>query len=395
MTGRVEQAVVLAAGEGQRLRPFTALRPKVMIPIANKPILEYVVEAIARVGLQRIVMVVGYRKEQVLDYFGSGERFGVHIDYVVQEQQLGTAHALWQARNRLEGRFLVLSGDNIISHRTIAEFVTSGQNSILVKQQQDVSQYGLVKAKDGVVQEIIEKPGSLESSLVSTGIYYFEPEVFEFLGTETDLPQALQKMLTAGHAIFARETAGPWLDAVYPWDILRLNGVALSEAPCTVEGVVERNVILRGQVSVGKGTVLRSNSYIIGPAIIGENCEIGPNVCILPATSIGDNVIVSPFTEIKNSVIGSNVEMGMGSSIDSSIIGRGSLMGGHFAARSGEGEVKVNGQRHQVHMGAMLGEDCQIGDSVIVQPGVAVGNLCQVRTLKVIQENLPDKSLVV
>ncbi len=91
---RVKQAVILAAGEGQRLKPFTALKPKVMLPIANKPILQYVIESLAKNGVFQLVIVVGYRKEQVQDYFGSGEKFGVDITYVVQEQQLGTGHAL-------------------------------------------------------------------------------------------------------------------------------------------------------------------------------------------------------------------------------------------------------------------------------------------------------------
>ena len=245
------------------------------------------------------------------------------------------------------------------------------------------------------MQEIMEKPEGLQSSLVSTGIYSFEPKVFEFVGTETDLPQALQNMIALGHTVFAQEATDTWLDAAYPWDILKLNGIAVSEIPSTVAGVVETNVALKGSVSVGKGTVLRSNSYIVGPAIIGENCDIGPNVCILPATSIGDNVIISPFTEVKNSVIGSNVEIGPNSTIDNSVIGRGSLLGGHFVARSGQAEVKVDGEYHRVQMGAMLGEDCHIEDSVIVQPGVAIGNRCQVRALKVVRENTPDLSLVV
>lgn len=111
---RIKQAIILAAGEGQRLRPFTASKPKVMLPIANKPILQYVVEALAANGVHEIIMVVGYCREKVQDYFSSGESFGASIRYVVQHQQLGTAHALWQARNLAAERFLVLLGDNII-----------------------------------------------------------------------------------------------------------------------------------------------------------------------------------------------------------------------------------------------------------------------------------------
>ena len=110
---RIEQAVILAAGEGQRLRPFTSSKPKVMIPIANKPILRYVIEAVVKNGIRKIIVVVGYRKDQVMDYFGAGENFDAEIDYVEQKQQLGTAHALKQVEPKVNGRFLALSGDNI------------------------------------------------------------------------------------------------------------------------------------------------------------------------------------------------------------------------------------------------------------------------------------------
>src|SRR4030066_1905106 len=110
----MKQAVILAAGEGQRLRPFTVTKPKVMLSIAGKPMLCYVIEALAQHGIRNIVLVVGYRREQVFDYIGSGEQFGVKVAYVTQDKQLGTAHALAQAKEVAESEFLVLSGDKLI-----------------------------------------------------------------------------------------------------------------------------------------------------------------------------------------------------------------------------------------------------------------------------------------
>jgi glucose-1-phosphate thymidylyltransferase len=184
---RIEQAVILAAGEGQRLRPFTASKPKVMIPIANKPILRYVIEAGARNGIRRIVIVVGYRKDQVIDYFGAGESFDVEIDYVEQKQQLGTAHALKQARGRLSGRFLTLSGDNIIEPDTISELIQAETTTILVREQENISKYGVIEAENGVVTSIVEKPKETLSHLVNTGIYAFSDDIFDLIEQETDL----------------------------------------------------------------------------------------------------------------------------------------------------------------------------------------------------------------
>ncbi len=387
--------MILAAGEGQRLRPFTALKPKVMISIAGKPILQYVVEALAQNGVRDVIMVVGYRKEQVLDYFGSGEQFGVKISYLVQEQQLGTAHALKQAKDLVKGDFLVLSGDNIIEPDTISFFVETKPNAVLVKQQENLSKYGAVVVRDGVVEDIVEKPGEAPSNLANTGIYAFTSTIFEFIKKEVDLPRVIDDMIEQGYSIAARETLGVWLDVVYPWDILKLNDIGLSKIRPSVGGTVEKGVTMKGLVCVGKDTIIRSNSYIVGPVSIGENCDIGPSVCILPSTSLGDNVVVSPFTQIKNSVIGSNVHIGTGSYIQDSIIDRGCLLGAHFAAHCGEAKVEVDGEYHKVRCGAMLGEGCIIDANVIAQPGVVIGNYCQIRSLKVVGQSMPDGSLVV
>ena len=392
---RIEQAIILAAGEGQRLRPFTALKPKVMIPIAGKPILQYVVEALSLNGMRHIIIVVGYRKEQVLDFFGSGEHFGVEIDYVTQPQQLGTAHALTQAKKMVEGKFLVLSGDNIIESDTIASFMTTKPSAILVKEQEDVSKYGVVIVGDGAVEDIVEKPREAPSNLANTGIYAFAPEIFEFTKDEVDLPAALRRMIAQGHRLTAEEARGIWLDVVYPWDILKLNDITLRKISPGIEGTVEGDVTLKGLVSIGRDTLIRANSYIVGPAIIGENCEIGPNVCLFPATSLGDNVLVSPFTQIRNSVIGDNVYIGPGSSIQDSIIDRGSILGAHFIARSGEAVVEIDGEYQKVSCGAMLGEGCNLEDGVVAQPGTMIGNYSQLRALKVVSGNIPDGSLVV
>lgn len=393
-TKSMEQAIILAAGEGQRLKPFTASKPKVMIPIANKPVLQYVVEALALRGIRNIVIVVGYRKEQVLDFFGSGERFDVQIQYVVQEQQLGTAHALKQVQGLSQDRFLVLSGDNIVDHDTIASIVNAPPNTILAKQHENATKYGVIIARDGVVEEIIEKPKEAVTQLVHTGIYVFAREIFDFIDHELDLPCVLQKMIAQGCEIRVQETEGLWLDVVYPWDILKLNNVAMAKVTPGIGGTIENGVTIKHPVSIGKDSIIRGNSYIVGPVVIGENCEIGPGAVILPATSIGDNVSIRSLTEICNSVIGNGVEIDSGSTVHGSVIDKGCTIGINFIARSGQTEIKVEGEYHQVEMGAMIGEHSTIEDLVIVEPGVAIGTHTQIKGLKVVDKNIPDRTLV-
>ncbi len=390
----MKQAVILAAGEGQRLRPFTVTKPKVMLSIADKPILQYVIESLAQNGIRNIVLVVGYRKEQIFDYIGSGEQFGVDINYITQDRQVGTAHALAQTKNVVEDEFLVLPGDNLIEADTIARFVSMKPGAMLVKRVENPLRYGVVTVDDGIVTDIIEKPKEAGGNIVNTGIYAFNKEVFNFIGTELDIPSVLNNMLAQGHPINALETDSTWLDIVYPWDILSLNDAVLPQIQANLGGTVEAGVSMKGLVSVGEDTVIRSGSYIVGPALIGKGCDIGPSVCILPSTSISDNVVISPFSEIQGSVIGNDVNIGPGCIIQDSIIDKGCIINGHFTACSSEVEVRLNDEHHLVNVGAMLGEGCKLGNSVVAQPGTIVGNYSQIQALKLISGRLPDRSLV-
>ena len=390
----MKQAVILAAGEGQRLRPFTVTKPKAMLSIADKPILQYVIESLAQNGIRSIVLVVGYRKEQIFDHIGSGEQFGVDINYVTQDRQVGTAHALAQTKDAVEDEFLVLPGDNLIEANTIARFVSMKPEAMLVKRVENPLRYGVVTVDDGVVADIVEKPKEAVGNIVNTGIYAFNKEVFNFIGTELDIPSVLNNMLAEGHTVTALEADSTWLDIVYPWDILSLNDAVLPRITANLGGTIEKGVSTKGLVSVGEDTVIRSGSYILGPALIGKGCEIGPSVVILPATSIGDNVVISPFSEIQGTVIGDDVNIGPGCIIQDSIIDKGCIIKGHFTACSSEVEVSPNDEHHLVNVGAMLGEGCKLGNSTVAQPGTIVGNYSEIQAFKLISGQLPDRSLV-
>jgi glucose-1-phosphate thymidylyltransferase len=391
---RIEQAVILAAGEGQRLRPFTASKPKVMIPIANKPILRYVIEAAAANGVRKILVVVGYHKDQVIDYFGAGAQFGVDIDYIEQKQQLGTAHALKQVKDKVNGMFLTLSGDNIIEPDTIAEIARAKVTTILAKEQEFVSKYGVIEAQDGAVTSIIEKPREAISHLVNTGIYAFGDDIFDQIDRETDLTSVILNMIGLGQEVRVCEATGDWLDVVYPWDMLRLNDSALANISPSTGGSIENGVNIKGLVSVGEGTIIRSNSYVVGPVTIGRNCEIGPGVCVLPSTSIGDNVCISPFTTVDNSILADGVEIGASSHIQDSIIDRGCRVKGHFITQSDETEIRIDDEYHRVRIGAMLGEHCIVGSSVVASSGIIIGNRSRIKALRTLETSIPDESLV-
>lgn len=391
----MKQAVILTAGEGRRLKPFTVNKPKAMLYIAGKPIIQYVLESLAKNGIRDIIFIVGYHKEQIFDYIGDGKQFGVDVKFISQSKQLGTAHALAQAKGATVEEFLVLPGDKLIAPETVAELIEVRVPAILVKREENPSRYGVVDVQDGKLVGISEKPTRPESNLINTGMYAFSREIFDLLESKLDIPDVLNEMLNQGKVISAIETNRPWLDIVYPWDILNLNAAILQRISSVQNGTIESNVSLIGNVSIGKGTVIHSNTYITGPVAIGDSCEIGPSVCILPATSIANNVVISPFTEIKNSVIYDDVHIASGSAVQDSVIDSGCVIGGHFCACSEETEINVDSENHTVKMGAMLGVGCRLGNCVVAQPGVIVGNYCQIKSFKMISGKLPDKSLVV
>lgn len=391
----MKQAVILAAGEGRRLKPFTVNKPKGMISIAGKPIIQNVIESLAANGIRDIIIVVGYQKEKIFDYIGDGKQFGVDIRYINQYKQIGTADALAQAKGLADKEFLVLSGNRLISPETIAAVIQVPPPVIVVKRVEDPSRYGVVELKNGKLLQIIEKPANPSGDLINAGIYLFNERIFDYMELELNLPEVLNDMIETGETITAIETPEMWLDAVYPWDILSLNATILQKTSSSQNGIIEPGVTLKGPVLIGDGTVIRSNSYIAGPVRIGKGCEIGPNVCIFPATSIANNVVISPFTEVRNSVIGDDVSIASGAIIQDSVIDEGCVIGPQFNACSSEADVKIDDQHYTVKTGIMMGKSCRLGSTVVAEAGTIIGNHSQIKALKCISGNLPDKSLVV
>ena len=399
----MKQAVILAAGEGRRLRPFTVNKPKAMLSIAGKPTLQYIVESLAHNGIRDLVLVVGYRREHIFDYMGSGEQFDVEIKYINQKKQLGTADALFQAKMAVDDEFIVLPGDKLIEPDTIAQLKDAAPEAMLVKKIENPVRSSVITVDErGAVKEAMRSERRIMSTsrepgifMVNTGIYAFTKEIFDFIEGEQSIPIALNKMFVKDREIKALETKGTWLDITYPWDILDLNTSVLQHIEGNIGGTTEANVSIKGNVSLGEKTVIRPNSSIFGPVVVGRGCEIGPNVCIMPSTSIGDNVTISPFTQVKNSVIGSDVSIGPGSIIQDSVIDKDCVVEGHFAAISGDAEIKIDKELCNVKAGTMMGEGCRLGSHIVARPGVIIGNYVQIKPLNTISGQLPDKSLVI
>ncbi len=395
------QAIILAAGEGTRLRPFTMSKPKVMLPIGNKPILAYVVKALVENGLKEIIMVVGYKKERIMSFFGDGSKFGAKITYVVQEKQLGTAHALLFVKNLVKGDFVLVAGDNIIDKETVSRIIHHEKNpSVLVTESELPSKYGVITLENDRVASITEKPDRKIGNIINTGVYHFNKDIFHIVEEEVragkyGLTEVLQSKID-DIRLQAVRADGRWIDAVYPWDLIKLNETALDLHGQELSGVIEPGVTLKGAVSIGAGSRIRAGTYIEGPVVIGEGCDIGPNVAIFPSTSIGNSVEIGPFTSIHNSLIMNNVRIGSHSHLGSAVIGDGVSIKGALSAFVGPAHVKVEGEFFRVEeIGAMIGEDTAICSRVVLTSGVIVGAGCRIGDGATIRGNMENKSVVI
>jgi UDP-N-acetylglucosamine diphosphorylase/glucosamine-1-phosphate N-acetyltransferase len=394
-----KKAVILAAGEGKRLRPFTETMPKVMLPVANKPLLEYVFDATRKSGIDEIVVVVGYKKEVIMEYFKDYKN--VKITYVTQDRQLGTAHALLQAKKHIKDSFIVLAGDNIIDPGSIAKLLKDqSEYSLLIKEHPHPSKYGVVFVENRSIRRIVEKPKEDVGKYISTGIYKLPLSVFTDIERCTSegahaLSSVIQSLVDKGKHINT-VLAKSWMDIVYPWDLISVNEVMIQGTSESTSGVIEKGVTLKGPVSVGKDTKIYSGCYIVGPVVIGDSCEIGPNACIFPSTSIGNNTVIHPFSEIRSSVIMDDVHIASNSHISRSVIGKGCIIGDNFSTITGKTMIEIDNEfkRLETPIGTMVGEDCIIESHVVVDPGKIIGRKCKINPMKHIIKNIPSESKV-
>jgi glucose-1-phosphate thymidylyltransferase len=383
------QAIILAAGEGVRVRPLTRSRPKAMIPVANRPIIEYVIDALLKNGIRDIVVVVGYRKEQVTRFLNGLE---VPIKVVVQEKQLGTAHALQCAESKITGDFLVLPGDNYIDPQSIAR-IKDVPNAILVKEHPNPSNFGVVLLNNGLVTDIVEKPEHSPSFMVSTGIYSLRKSFFSCI-RGNDITDAIPAMIAAGEQIRAIP-ADDWQDAIFAWDLLKMNRRLLKNLPMAREGTASRQTIIKGPVSIGRGTIIGPNTVITGPVVIGNDCTIGPNCVIMPNTSIGSRVNLDPFTIISNAIIMDDSAIGSYSRIVDTVVGERCTLSDHTSVSTTAGLMEIEGCPIRSEFGTILGDNVTSGPFTVYKNCVVGNNVSIEGQESIISRTIPDGSMVI
>lgn len=378
------QAIILAAGEGSRMRPLTAVRPKVMLPVAGRPFLEHIILRARAIGADEIVLVVGYGSDAVRSHFGDGKALGVRIEYAHQERQLGTGDALMASKELASDRFLVMNGDVLPDVASLRE-LARGEMAVSAIEVEDPRRYGVFLEEDGLFRSVVEKSREPPSNLANAGIYLLERSIFSALQKaplsergEYELTDGLNLLAATGRIRIVRLLS--WMEIGRPWDILTANELILREMEPQTSGTIEPGATLKGPVSIGRGSIIRSGAYIVGPAIIGEECDIGPNCYIRATTCIGDRVRIGNAVEIKNSAIMNDSKIGHLSYVGDSVIGEGCNFGAGTICsnlRHDRANIKsfVKGERvdsGRRKLGVIMGDRVMIGINTSIYPGTVI-----------------------
>lgn len=298
------KGIILHGGHGTRLRPLTHTGPKQLLKIANKPMSQYALEDLRNAGIKDIAIIIGdVYPEKVKEFYGNGEKFGVNLTYVYQDNPKGIAHAISLCEDFIgNNKFVVYLGDNIL-RASLLSYVKNFESSlkdaqILLAEVENPSQFGVVKIENNKILQIIEKPKIPPSNFAVIGVYFLTPKIFEIIRQlkpswrgELEITEALQLLMDNGLDIDHDYVTGWWKDTGTPKDILHANKLILESMAQNNDGIF-----------IGKNCSIDSNSKIISPVIIDENCVIKSSAIIGPNVSIGKNSYLENCS-LKNSIV--------------------------------------------------------------------------------------------
>jgi len=327
------KGLILAGGFGTRLRPLTYTGSKQLIPVANKPILFYVIENLKAADIKDIGIVVGETKQDIIDKVGDGSKFGVGITYIEQEAPLGLAHAIKISVNFLkDDSFVMYLGDNLLKEgikQLIEKFKRSKPNAlILLTKVKNPQEFGVaIVDEKGVVQRLIEKPKEPPSDLALVGVYMFDNNIYTAINhikpswrNELEITDAIQWLLDNKYRVESHLVKGWWKDTGKPEDIVEANLLILEDLVPLNEGTAVNSEI-SSKVRIEKGAAIE-DSTIRGPTIIGRNVKIKRSY-IGPFSAIGDDVVIED-SEVECSIIMENSKViKVKTRIDRSVIGKG------------------------------------------------------------------------
>jgi len=377
------QTLILAAGQGTRMRPLTEQRPKPMLPVAGQPLVAHTATAAIHAGASRLVFVVGYEANAIRSYFGT-EFNGVPVEYAVQDTQQGTADAVRAGVTKLSDEsFAVLNGDNLYDPESLVGLFECGP-SVGSYQVEQPRAYGVLDITDGRVTNVVEKPDTPPSNVINTGAYAFPASAQDWLDVEQsergehELTEVLNRVCqeTAVTAVPLHR----WLDVGRPWELLEANEWKLDECQGQIRGDVHEDAELRGNVVVESGASVDAGVIIEGPAILQAGTTVGPNAYVRGATLLGPDTTVGHSVEVKNSVLMRGATVGHLSYVGDSILGRNVNFGAGTTVanlRHDEMPVTCNVKGQQVStgrrkFGIVCGDDVKTGINTSLNAGVSL-----------------------
>ncbi|MFC3476431.1 bifunctional sugar-1-phosphate nucleotidylyltransferase/acetyltransferase [Halobacterium litoreum] len=349
------QAVILAAGRGRRMAPLSSVAPKPMLPVADRPLAAHVADAAVAAGADELVFVVGYGAEHVRAYFG--DRYdGVPVAYAEQETQSGTADAVRAARERLDGRFAVLNGDNVFDAASVSELFAHDA-AVAAHRVPDPSEYGVLSTEDGVATGIVEKPDDPPTDLANAGAYVFPESALDDLDVpasergERELTDVLAAVVARRDvAVVATEE---WRDVARPSDLLAANDRALEALEPRTEAVPP-TATARGTVRVADGATVEPRARLDGPVFVADGATVGRNavlegpVVVGPGARIGADATVSSVVLLADAAVGA----------DGSV--RGAVVGPDCSVATGARLAGVSGET-RTSAAAVVAADASLG----------------------------------
>lgn len=410
------KAIILSAGEGSRMRPLTLTKPKTMLPVAGKPIIQHNIESLRENGIEDILLIVRYKEEIVRDYFGDGSEFGVNITYERQEDFLGTADAIGYGKDFIEDSLIVLNGDIILDEKIIHEIIEEYENEqpdtlMLLTEVEDPSAFGVVELEGNNIKSIIEKPSIEEapSNLINAGIYVFNEDIFDKIDKtelsergEYEITDSLVMQIEDDKRVIGLQTDKDWIDVGRPWELIEINEEVISQLKTEIKGTVEEGAVIRGEIFLDENSIIKSGVYIEGNVYIGKNCDIGPNCYIRGNTYFGDNVHVGNAVEIKNSIIMENTNVSHLSYVGDSVIGSNcniaagtNIANLRFDNENVKTKIKdktIDSGRRK--LGAIIGDSVKTGINSSLSPGVKVGHNATIGSGVLLYGDVPSDTRV-
>ena len=410
------KAIILSAGEGSRMRPLTLTKPKTMLPVAGKPIIQYNIESLRDNGITDILLIVRYKEEIVRNYFGDGSDFGVNISYKTQKDFLGTANAISYGEDFIDDSIIVLNGDIILDDEIIHEIIKkynylSPDTLMLLTEVEDPSAFGVVEIENGNIKNIVEKPKREEapSNLVNAGIYIFNKDIFDKIREteisergEYEITDSVSLQIEDNKTVIGHKTSKDWIDVGRPWELIEVNEELIGKLKTEIKGTVEAGAVIHGEVFLDEGSVIKAGVYIEGNVYIGKNCDIGPNSYIRGNTYFGDNVHVGNAVEIKKSIIMENTNVSHLSYVGDSVIGSNcNIAAGTNIAnlRLDNATIKTKIKNQKIDsgrrkLGAIIGDSVKTGINSSFSPGVKVGHNSTIGSGVLLYEDLPSDTRV-